>query len=220
VFHEIYFNISLVSKAKLRIILFFGLIITSPWFITLSVNSQMINYTLPPRLIISNQHFVDNINTLRGELGPTNMISKLLVNKPVFFAKEVFQRYFESFDPSFLFFKGDPETTKSSHLAGAIYLSFLPFFLYGAYKNKPLILLLIVLAVPAAFFAPHFETLTRIPFLIGLTYLTALGTQKAYEKDKRIFFILVAFLFFEILRFFHNYTVHYPWFLAELLNKT
>ena len=194
-----------------------AIIATSPWFITLTANSKFDQHP-PKRLTISDQHFIDNVNSLRGQLdNPKSIASRLVVNKYVFFGKEMITRYFDSFDPSYLFFTGDPDITKSSHFAGTIYVSLLPFLILSLLHNKRLALVVLVSALPPIFVLQHYETISRIPFLVVLSLVAAIGMAKMLRTNKTLLILLLLLLTFEVLRFLHNFTFHYPTDLARLI---
>lgn len=149
------------------------------------------------------------INTERSLLP-----ARMFVNKVSYYSLEVLKRYFETFDPQYLFFTGDLDITKSTRTSGPIYLAMLPLILAGVYsflsagKIRPLVLLAI-LSIPPSLIEVHYETISRIPVFLVLSYFAACGLTKLV-KTKRTWAVLLLILFlFEFSRFVHNLLIHY-----------
>ena len=122
-----------------------------------------------------------------------------------------------SFD--MLFFKNTTFYWGGIREFGMMYLSFLPFFLLGLYqtihdkKFMPLIALLLIFVYVSLI--PSFPE-SRIVLLAAplLSFIVARGTLVFWQYKninfKLAFFLLVLFLFYELIQFFHYYTMHYP----------
>jgi len=102
---------------------------------------------------------------------------------------------------------------------GVIYLSLLPFFITGVFvftlqkKITPLILLMIIFLLISM--SPKFPENRTVLLSIPLfSLIIAKGILNFWQnKNIHIRFIsilLFIFLFYELIQFFHFYTIHYP----------
>lgn len=198
-------------------------IVISPWFWVISRNFGLIFPQDLKLLTISNELLKDETNTLRGELikeSFPNIISKLVVNKFTIYSFGISRRYFETFDPQYLFFTGDLDLQKSTRASGPLYLAFLPLILTGVCvalktRRKIILLLFLLTPIPASFVMAHYETISRLPVLLVLTYFAALGLLKLFKGRKVIAFLLIMLLIFEFFRFTEDFFYHYPRRLTE-----
>jgi hypothetical protein len=137
------------------IIIFLLFIFSSPWFLLYLQNYPIINFRAQKTIFSDKERIIDEINTLRGESiqNDASLFGKILVNKVTFFGKEMLNRYSQSFDPHYLFFKGGIEIVKGIDNTGQIPLTFIPPILYAIYtisvsrkiKRKALIFTLFLL---------------------------------------------------------------------------
>jgi hypothetical protein len=205
------------GKNPVIALIFLVFLLSSPWYTVILTNL----YILPAKdihpLNLNDQVIIYQIDSDRGELirsGVPGPISKLLINKVTYYSYEIMQRYFETFDPKYLFFTGDLDTRKSIQSSGPIYLSFLPPILTGIYTSlvgkRKVILLLFATPTLGAMVQAHYETISRIPALIVLTYFAAIGLVYIFGKNRRLAFPVLILMFFEFVRFGHNFLVHYP----------
>jgi hypothetical protein len=198
--------------------LFIVLVFISPWFWIMTRNLVVSTPQKFKLLTINNELLKDRTNTLRGELlkeNVPNTISKLVVNKFTIYSFEISHRYFETFDPQYLFFVGDLDLTNSTRSSGPLYLAFLPLTLVGIFtslklRRKAVLFLLLLTPVPASFIITHYETISRIPVFLVLTFFAAIGQVIFFKKRIVITFLLVALLIFEFFRFTHDFHYHYP----------
>ncbi len=211
-------------RKTLLLFLIFTLI--SPWFWVFSRNYKLLSPPYEQLVCIEDPVFIEQINVLRGESNRAGLSfgGRLLVNKLTFCAKSAFDRYLESFDPHFLFFVGDLSLEKSTRSTGPLYLSFLPMIIFGFFcllKNKGgfrkrVIIFLLLAPIPASIVLAHYESITRIPLFLLLTFLASFGFWEIFSR-KRVIAILLIFLFiFETSRFFHDFYFHYPRKLFEV----
>src|SRR4030042_2967301 len=209
-----------MSIKKRIFYLFFILLLTSPFVWVIGRNYSGL-YPLREKFIYPNyQVFVDDVNTLRGELsqeGIPNTLARLLVNKYTNFSYEVFKRYLKTFDPTFLFFSGDVDVLKSPKSSGPLYLTLLIPFIYGINmalknKNKLIMVLLLLSPLPASLLVKETETLFRIPFFLIFIYLSSLGfiCLAKVNKYRYSVYLLVILFVFELARFIHDFCFHYP----------
>ena len=194
------------------------LIVLSPWFWVISKNYKELRNTKLELIDINSDRYLTQINFYQSEANKKGLgiIGKLLVNKITFRVKEYSVRFIESYDLNYLFLEGDLDYKKSTRSNGPLYFSLFPIIIFGfinLYKQKnKLYLFIYFLPVISINFQQHFETLSRLPFIIGLTYIASVGTVKLYslKKAKTVRTIYLFVLLFDILRFFHYFYFHYP----------
>jgi len=205
------------KKVGLGIITIFFILI-SPWLWILIKNSSLDLYRNIKTINLNNEVIKDHINISRGEILKTkvpNVVGRFIVNKFSFYGLELTKRYLETFDPQYLFFNGDLDINKSTHSNGPIYLSFLPLILIGIYvslvnKENLKVYLLMFFPLLPAFIENHYETLTRIPIFIILSYFSSVGLIYLYKKKKWIALLIMFLIIFEFSRFVHDFFIHYP----------
>lgn len=208
-----------IIKEKYKVLLVSVLfILISPWLWVLIRNSNVGMYKNIRILNFKNEAVIDQINISRGEIQKTkvpNFIGRLFVNKVTFYGIEVTKRYFETFDTQYLFFTGDLDMNKSTKSSGPFYLSFLPILLVGIFvtvsnKEKLKIIFLSLTPLLGAFIENHYESITRIPVFILLSYFSSIGILFLYKKKKLLALIIIFFIIFEFSRFIHDFYLHYP----------
>lgn len=208
-----------INKNNLVVgIIFIFFILISPWLWVLIRNSSPSLYKTVRIINFKNEVNKDQINILRGEVLKSkvpNFIGRIVINKFSFYSMEVTKRYLETFDSQYLFFNGDLDLNKSTKSNGPIYLSFLPLILIGIYisiinKDKLKILLLLMSPVLGAFVEPHYESISRIPVFIMLSYFSVIGFLYILKKKKWLAFLIIFFILFEFTRFIHDFLIHYP----------
>jgi len=206
-------------KGELKVLLVSLLfILISPWLWVLIKNSSISMYKNIRMLDFKNEAVIDQINISRGEIQKTkvpNYVGRLFVNKVTFYGIEVIKRYLETFDTQYLFFTGDLDMNKSTRSSGPLYLSFLPILLIGIYvtffnKEKIKIILLSLTPLLGAFIENHYESVTRIPVFILLSYFSSVGLLFLYKKKKLLALLIIFFIIFEFSRFIHDFYLHYP----------
>lgn len=191
----------------------------SPWFWVLSRNHRTIKLEKSDFYQLQSPQFISQINTFQGEARQKGWgkWGKLTMNKATWLFRDALTQYLESFDFHYLFIEGDLDLKKSTRSTGPIYLSLLPFIVYGFYlnfKKNHYFVSLGILASPVLgiFLEQHYETLSRLPFIIGLAFMAAVGIvslscKKGYRSLKVTF---IAIFILEFLRFAHYYFLHYP----------
>jgi hypothetical protein len=208
-------------------VLFIVFIVISPWFWVLIRNFEIV---FPPTfklLTISNELLKNETNTLRGEMikeNVPNIFSKLVINKFTIYSFQISHRYFETFDPQYLFFIGDLDLKKSTQSGGPLYLAFLPLIMVGLIaslekRTKAVLILLLLTPIPASFVITHYETISRVPIFLVLTYLAIFGLLRLFKVRKVIALLLILLLLFEFLRFSHDYFYHYPRRLSDQMSS-
>lgn len=204
---------------KKTCLLFLVLLMISPWAWVTARNFRMPGFFderfLAPSNVIEEVNVLQNQSSVAG----FGILGKILVNKPMFLLKNISQRYLESFDPGYLFFKGDLDIRKTTGSQGALYIVFIPLILYEAYqlltgkrgiKRRILFLLLAVAPIPSSIVFVHYETISKIPLLLVLTFLAAEGLVRLFTTKRALACILVFLLFFEVIKFYHDFANHYP----------
>lgn len=154
--------------------------------------------------------------------------SKIIHNRRFAYSVEYLRHYFDHFNPSFLFIRGDGNPKFSTQDVGQIYLWDLPFFVIGIlllFKKKerywwiiPLWLLLGIVPAATARETPHALRIeTTLP---TFQIITAVGAFFIFRKISNlsilsnlrylIFFLLFSFFIFNFLYYLHGYYKHYP----------
>lgn len=200
--------------------LFIIFILISPWFWVFSKNYKLLSLRQERSVCIQDPIFIDRINALRGESQKAGLPfgGRPLVNKVTFCAKDIIERYLESFDAHFLFFVGDLDFKKSTRSSGPLYLSFLPLILFGLFyllkdKNdlkRKIFVFLLITPLPSAFILSHYESLSKIPLFLVLTFLASFGFSKLFSQRRFLAILFIVTLLFETARFYHDFFLHYP----------
>jgi hypothetical protein len=203
---------------KLRILTFLILVLTSPWLVILVYNSSIIKF--PPFLNLDSQTV--EINNARGlaQKQGLNFAGKIFMNKATFTLNNYLYRYFESFDFKYLFLEGDIDLTKSTKQVGIFYLGLLPLISLGLYKfvkqkNGVLLILLLLSPIPSIFISPHYDSISRILLFLVLTFIASQGFVLLINKKRTLALIVALLLLFEMTKFIHDLSYHYPSRLAK-----
>lgn len=160
--------------------------------------------------------FITEVNTLqtRSRQSGLGAMGRLWVNKYSLYAKEVASRYLESFDLGFLFFTGDLNSYKSTHENGPLLISFVPLIIVGLIwcaRNKYywILLLLGLTAIPGALVEQHYESTVRLPLLLVLIFLAAVGLSHLFRNKRKYGYGLSLLVLADFLRFWHFFVNHY-----------
>lgn len=154
--------------------------------------------------------------------------SKLLHNRRVVYAQAYLQHYFDHFNPSFLFIRGDENPKFSIQYVGQLYLWDLPFFVIGAlflFRRRegywwviPLWLFIGLIPAGVARETPHAlrteAVLPTFQILVGIGVVTAVlfvnKTMKKAWVRRSIYTGIVLLLIFNVFYFQYQYYKHYP----------
>ncbi len=180
-------------------------------------------------LFIVDQGAVNKIIESRNQSNLSSNISRLIYNRPVYFAKQFTQNYIGYFSPKFLFFKGGTQYQFSIPEKGLIYPISIPFFYIGfallavgAMKNRNyrfLLLWILLSPIPASITNESYAVLRATTMLPVTEILIALGFYWLLEKSGRhrtlvrlLYFVLI-YIFMEsyLLNYFTSYRVNYSW---------
>lgn len=158
--------------------------------------------------------------------------SRILHNRRVGYTLSYLKHYFDNFNPSFLFIKGDGNPKFSTQDVGQMYLWDLPFFVIGILfliKKKegfwwliPAWLLIGILPAATARETPHALRIeTTLPTFqiitaIGVaTFLSKTSNIKSKMSNMQIKYLIFSmyflFLIFNFLYYIRGYFVHYPY---------
>jgi len=140
---------------------------------------------------------------------------------------EFFYPYLSSFDPSFLFIKGDSTPYHSTGMHGMFLLATLPLFLTGIYqaiKKKDRFLLLVLISFFAAPLGMGLvasvhrasRLLALIPFYV---ILSALGVE-TLRKQKVVLAVIGILIFLNFYSFVKYYWFTYPKFAQSYFSQT
>lgn len=147
--------------------------------------------------------------------------SKVLHNRRFAYGVEYLKHYFDHFNPSFLFIKGDGNPKFSTQEVGQMYLWELPFLIIGAFlifRKKegywwiiPVWLVLAIIPAATARETPHALRIeTTLPTFQIITAYGFVNFMSAIKKYRRyVFYLLFSILFLNVLYFLHGYFSHY-----------
>lgn len=172
-----------------------------------------------------------NIDTIKRsnvlmEQDKNSSFSRIIHNRRIQFMREYLINYFDFFEPTYLFIKGDINPRFSHRANGQLYLWMIPILTVGVYSllahaNKSTLLILgwFILAPIAAAtaretphalrsstFIPTYEIIAAVGFSVIYTTLQRYSTKIRFI----IFFICGLIVSFSVFNFFHNYFTHNP----------
>lgn len=173
-----------------------------------------VNIFSDPEVVISANQMIENDGN--------SIVSKVFHNRRVLYAISYAQHYFDHFNPSYLFIKGDGNPKFSIQSVGQMYLWDIIFFVAGIFllfrKREGhwwLIFVWLLLAIVPAATAretPHaLRTETALPMyqiIVAYGFVTLVSNLKKYKKA--ILTVLFLGLFANVLYFSYDYFVHYP----------
>lgn len=157
--------------------------------------------------------------------------SRIIHNRRFAYGVEYLKHYFDHFNPSFLFIKGDGNPKFSTQDVGQLYLWDLPFLIAGillllrkregSWWIVPLWLLAGIVPAATARETPHalriettlptFQILVAYGFSYFLIAISNIKKQIAKIQIKYLIFSLFfIFLIFNFLYYSHGYYTHYP----------
>lgn len=131
----------------------------------------------------------------------------------------VLNNIFILLSPEFFFFKNPTFWWGGVRDFGILYLAWLPFLLVGlndvVVNKKQRILLwisiVLLISVTSPFFPESREFFIVTPFI---SLIVASGIYKFFSRNdlltRVLFFIVFVFMIYEIVQYFHYYTIHYP----------
>jgi len=152
--------------------------------------------------------------------------SRIIHNRRVGYTLSYIKHYFDNFNPSFIFIRGDGNPKFSTQDVGQMYLWDLPFFTVGIlmiFKKKtgfwwiiPAWMLIGILPAGTARETPHAlrieTTLPTFQILVAYGFSQFLFYIKKHTKFFEAGIIFVGLLLFaNFFYFFRNYIVHYPY---------
>jgi 4-amino-4-deoxy-L-arabinose transferase-like glycosyltransferase len=152
-----------------------------------------------------------------------NILSKIIHNRRVLYGLSYVKHYFDNLSPNFLFIKGDGNPKFSTQAVGQMYIWDIVFFVSGILfllrKREgnwwliPLWLLIGIIPAAVARETPH--ALRIESSLPTFQILTAYGfvqlTDFIKSRRKEIISLLLVFLFFNFLYFYHGYFANYKY---------
>jgi len=170
---------------------------------------------------------IDVIKTSNQEIiNDSSAWSRIMHNRRVGYTLSYLKHYFDNFNPSFLFIKGDGNPKFSTQDVGEMYLWDLPFLVVGIlflFRRKegywwiiPIWLVLGILPAATARETPHAlrieTTLPTFQILVAYGFSQFLFYIKRYAKFFKVIVIFSGLLLFtNFFYFVHGYIVHYPY---------
>jgi 4-amino-4-deoxy-L-arabinose transferase-like glycosyltransferase len=205
-----------------------GLIFLIPFFIFFLTPESRLRFQEVN--IFSDPKVVELSNELRRADNGT-LFGNIIHNRRVLYAKEYLENYFDFYNPSFLFFKGDPNPRFSDQVDGQLYLFILPLLILGLYylttipiKERIFLIGWFLLAPVAAAtaketphalrsetFLPTFQLFSSLGLVIVLSYLQK--KRQVLFSSGLALFLLISLL--SLLRFWHNYSIHMPYLYSQ-----
>lgn len=144
--------------------------------------------------------------------GQPVLYTRFLHNKVEAYGRDILERYFSHFEPTFLFFKGD--MLRDKHRVpevGQLLLIFLPFLIIGTfgifrYKLWPILYFLLISPLAASFSFETPSAVRAIFMTVPISIMCALGIWMMWNnlKGKPILFKFI-FNCFILLFFVHNF---------------
>jgi len=164
---------------------------------------------------------------LRLERDKGSFISKILDNRRVTYGREYLVHFFDHFEPSFLFIKGDGNPKFSIQDVGQLYIIEAPFLVIGIFSlfivcpeiAVFLLFWLLVSIVPAATAreTPHaLRILNSLPtWHIFIAFGIVVFIARVNSGKKSIYYFICCFALFifylcNFAYYLHNYYRHYP----------
>ncbi len=151
------------------------------------------------------------------------LLTRLLVNRPVYFMTTAVRHYFQYFSPAFLFISGGTQYQYSIPGFGVMNWADLPFFYFGLYllfkKRKYFLLSWILLSpLPAAVTRDEFAVIRSTAMLPVVFLITVYGFWYFWKRLQQKFHLVLGglfigvyclFVWFYFSDFLSNYPVKY-----------
>jgi len=148
--------------------------------------------------------------------------SKVIHNRRVVYTSDFLEHYFDNFNPSFLFIKGDQNPKFSTQDVGQMYIWDLPFliigilFLFRQRRGKwwfiPIWLAIGIIPAAISLPTPHAlrteATLPTWQILSAYGFITFIAMLKKYQKQTAYALFILLFLF--VSYYLHGYYTYYP----------
>lgn len=161
-----------------------------------------------------------NQSALYRDVDGNSILSRLIHNRRLFFAREYLQNYFDAFDPGFLFANGDVNPRLSAQDTGELFYFELPLLIGGIFyllKNRQKYsyfifawLLISPLGPATARETPH--ALRMIHILPTFQLITSYGLVNLIRinRHKKIFLAtLISVVLISVFYYLHQYYFHY-----------
>ena len=218
----IYRKFLLANFKKVILFALFGLILLIPFMIYLKSPESRLRFKEVN--IFSDSSVVEESNKLNVQ-DNNSLIGKVAHNRRVLYSLSYVKHYFDFFNPTYLFFKGDVNPRFSTLDTGELYLFTFPFIILGILivskgdrKTKFFLLgwfLLSPVAAATARETPHaLRSETFIPvyeLFMGVGFIGLFGAIKKFTKTKvAICVLFICILVFYLFKFLHSYYVHMP----------
>ncbi len=144
---------------------------------------------------IINDGVIAKIESQRNESKFSSTVTKIIYNRPVYFAQEFYKNYLGYFSPNFLFIKGGTQYQFSIPDNGLISWINLPFFYLGllilireAFKKNSnyifMLLVLLIAPIPAAMTSEKFAVLRSSAMIPFPMILSAMGFVYVFDLLK------------------------------------
>jgi 4-amino-4-deoxy-L-arabinose transferase-like glycosyltransferase len=219
----VYFKQIIANVRKALIAVFLAILLLTPFLFYLRTPESKLRFAEVN--IFSDISIIEQSNHLQSVDG-NSIIGKIFDNRRVLYGLSYVKHYFDFFNPTYLFFKGDVNPRFSTQDNGELYLCLLPLIIVGIYsvikidrRNRYFLLGWFILAPVAAATAretPHalrsetFIPLYEIFATFGLVVILELIAK--WKKKILYFFLaaLIAVMTYYLVDFLHTYYIHFP----------
>lgn len=214
----IFFRKVLENKRQVVISAMIGVLLLLP--IIQFLNSPQAQLRFKEVNIFSDLKVVETSNK-RIQNDNYSVLSKIINNRRVLFAREYLSHYLDNLSPNFLFIKGDGNPRFSTQDVGQLYLWDLPFLIAGLlylFRKKegyyfliPLVILIGIIPAATARETPHALRIENtLPYFQIIVAYGFWSLFKAFKHKKLFLTIGGILLAINVSYFLHGLFTHYP----------
>jgi len=213
----------LLNVKKIIAVIFIGIFLLIPFLLYLRTPESKLRFTEVN--IFTDISVIRESNHLQNVDG-NSLIGKVFDNRRVLYGLSFLKHYFDFFNPTYLFFKGDGNPRFSTQDNGELYLYMLPLIIAGIYFiiktdriNRYFLLGWFLLAPVAAATAretPHaLRSETFIPIyeiFAAYGFVEIINLVGKCSKKILYIFLIISFIvgLYYLVDFLHAYYVHFP----------
>jgi 4-amino-4-deoxy-L-arabinose transferase-like glycosyltransferase len=212
-----------LNLKKIILAILVGIILLVPFLLYFRTPESRLRFTEVN--IFSDISVIEQSNHLQ-QIDGNSLVGRIFDNRRVLYGLSFVKHYFDFFNPTYLFFRGDGNPRFSTQDNGELYLYMLPLIISGIYfvikedKNNRYFLLgwflLAPVAAATARETPH--ALRSETFIPLYEILAAYGLVKIIEwvakfgKNIKYAFMILSFIvgLYYLIDFLHVYYVHFP----------
>jgi 4-amino-4-deoxy-L-arabinose transferase-like glycosyltransferase len=212
-----------LNLKKVILAIFIGIILLVPFLLYLRTPESRLRFAEVN--IFSDISVIKESNHLQ-QIDGNSPAGRVFDNRRVLYGLSFMKHYFDFFNPTYLFFKGDGNPRFSTQDNGELYLYMLPLIISGIYfvikqeKNNRLFLLgwflLAPVAAATARETPHaLRSETFIPIyeiFAAYGFVKIIGWVTKFGKKIKYVFLILSFVvgLYYLIDFLHTYYIHFP----------